>query len=311
MPANVESMFYVRKVPWHGLGTKVDEALTSKEALVAAGLDWNVAQKSVMTDYCNIIEGYRANVRESDGKVLGVVSDRYKIVQNRDAFTFTDNLISHGVTYETAGSLQEGKRIWILAKLPDSYHLADEKVEPYIVFSNSHDGSGAIKAAMTPVRVVCQNTLNIALNDAKRIWSTVHTGDIMMKLDEARHTLLLAGQYMGKLQREAGMLSLIRLTDRKVTQYTSEILPIREEATELQRKNVERMRHDLLTRYYEAPDLSILPKNGWRFINAVSDFATHAEPLRRSSNYRENLFLKTMDGHPLIDRAAQMVRDAA
>lgn len=311
MAANVETMFYIREAPWHGLGRMVEEALTSKEALVAAGLDWNVTQKNVMTDYCNVIEGFRANLRESDGKVLGVVSDRYKIVQNTDAFTFTDSLIEHGVTYETAGSLQEGKRIWLLAKLPDSYRLADEKVEPYIVFSNSHDGSGAIKAAMTPVRVVCQNTLNIALSDAKRIWSTVHTGDIMTKLDEARHTLLQAGLYMGKLQREAEMMSLIRLTDRKVMQYTSELLPIRDDATEIQKKNVGRMRQDFLNRYYEAPDLTILPKNGWRFINAVSDFATHTEPLRRTEKYQENLFLKTMDGHPMIDKAAQMIREAA
>lgn len=311
MSANVETMFYVRNTPWHGLGIKVDEALTSKEALVAAGLDWNVTQKDVMTDYYNVIDGYKANIREFDGKVLGVVSDRYKIVQNVDAFNFTDNLIDHGVTYETAGSLQEGKRIWLLAKLPDSYRLADEKVDPYIVFSNSHDGSGAIKAAMTPVRVVCNNTLNLALSDAKRIWSTVHTGDIMMKLDEARHTLLQAGLYMGKLQREAEMLSLIRLTDRKVMQFTNELIPVRDDATELQKKNTQRMRSGLLRRYYEAPDLAVLPKSGWRYINAVSDFVTHTEPLRRTEKYQENLFLKTMDGHAMIDRAAQMIREVA
>lgn len=311
MPANVESMFYVRSVPWHNLGRRVDEALTSREALVAAGLNWNVIQKNVMTDYYNIIDGFKANIRESDGKVLGVVSDRYKIVQNTDAFMFTDSLIEHDVCYETAGSLQDGKRIWLLAKLPDSYRLADEKVDPYIVFSNSHDGSGAIKAAMTPVRVVCQNTLNLALNDAKRVWSTIHTGDIMMKLDEARHTLLQAGLYMGKLQREAEMLSLIRLTDRKVMQFTNELIPVSDGATELQKRNAQRMRSGLLRRYYEAPDLSILPKNAWRYINAVSDFATHTEPLRRTEKYQENLFLKTMDGHPMIDKATQMIREAA
>jgi phage/plasmid-like protein (TIGR03299 family) len=310
MAANVESMFYVRKTPWHGLGIKVDEALTSKEALIAAGLNWNVGQKNVMTDYCNIIPGYRANIRESDGRVLGVVSDRYKIVQNVEAFTFTDNLLNHGVTYETAGSLQDGRKIWLLAKLPDSYKLADEKVDPYVVFSNSHDGTGAIKVSVTPIRIVCQNTLNLALSDAKRVWSMVHTGDIMMKLDEARQTLLLAGQYMGKLQREAEMLSMIKLSDRKVIQFTNELLPIRDEATELQKRNGERMREDLMTRYYEAPDLSVLPKNGWRFINAVSDFATHAEPLRKTVNFKENLFARTMEGHPLIDKATQLVREA-
>ena len=310
MAANVESMFYVRKTPWHGLGIKVDEALTSKEALIAAGLNWNVVQKNVMTDYFNVIPGYRANIRASDGRVLGIVSDRYKIVQNIEAFTFTDNLISHGVTYETAGSLHEGKKIWLLAKLPDSYKLADEKVEPYVVFYNSHDGSGAIKVALSPIRVVCSNTLNLALNDAKRVWSMVHTGNIITKLDEARQTLLLAGQYMGKLQKEAEMLSMIRLSDRKVMQFTKELLPMKEEATELQKRNTERMREDLMTRYYEAPDLSILPKNGWRFINAVSDHATHVEPIRKTVNFKENLFARTMEGHPLIDKATQLIREA-
>jgi len=160
MPANIETMFYTRVVPWHGLGVCVEETLSSEEALEKSGLDWKVIQRPIMTSTYDHIKGYKANIRESDNRVLGVVTDRYKVVQNREAFAFTDALLGEGVTYETAGSINEGRKVWLLAKLPDNYTMEGEQIEPYLVFSNTHDGSGAIKVAMTPIRVVCQNTLN-------------------------------------------------------------------------------------------------------------------------------------------------------
>lgn len=96
MAAEVESMFYVRETPWHGLGTKVEEAVSSKEALAAAGLNWNVVQEKLYTEDGKCVAGFYANVRDSDNKVLGVVTNRYKIVQNREAFAFTDSLASSG-----------------------------------------------------------------------------------------------------------------------------------------------------------------------------------------------------------------------
>ncbi len=105
------------------------------------------------------IVGYKANLRDFDDQILGVVTDRYKVVQNADALAFTGALLGEGVWYEMAGSLQNGKRIWLLAKLPEKYFIGGEQIEPYLVFSSLHDGSSAIKAAMTPIRVVCQNTL--------------------------------------------------------------------------------------------------------------------------------------------------------
>ena len=174
MSANVETMFYTREKPWHGLGTKVEDAPTSVDALRLAGLDWNVMQESIFTETGDAIAGYRVNIRDRDRKVLGVVSDRYKIIQNREAFAFTDTLLGYGVRYETAGSLQEGKRVWLLARLPREYIIAEEQISPYLVFSNSHDGSGAVRVALTPIRVVCNNTLNLALATASRSWSMIH-----------------------------------------------------------------------------------------------------------------------------------------
>ena len=307
MSAEVETMFYTRTAPWHGLGTRVESALGSEEALKTAGLDWSVKQKALLTSDWKDVPGYYANVRDSDDKVLGVVSNRYQIVQNKDAFAFTDELLGKGVRYETAGSLRDGKKVWILAKLSKPYRMSEDKIIPYLVFCNSHDGSAAIKVAMTPVRVVCNNTLNLALSTADRIWSANHTGDIEMKLEDARRTLFMAEDYMNELSKEADRLTGRKVSDAEVEEYIKLLLPIPTNATEITEKNIRSMRKDMRNRYVYAPDLREVGRNAYRFINAVSDFATHSQPIRRTKNFKENLFLKTMEGNPLIDRAYQMV----
>lgn len=310
MPANVETMFYVREAPWHGLGVRVESALNSEDALVMSGLNWNVLQKPIMTTAGTPIPGYKANIRDTDNRVLGVVTDRYRVVQNSEAFAFTDALLGEGVRYETAGSLQDGKKIWILAKLPDKYIIEGDQIDPYLVFSSSHDGSGSIKVAMTPIRVVCQNTLNLAMSTAKRSWSTIHIGDLAAKMDEAHNTLLLAEKYMERLGMEFSCLSKIKLSDQKVMEYIDLLLPMDEQPTDIHRKNITRIREDMKSRYFDAPDLRHVGKNAYRFVNAVSDFATHAKPLRNTANYQENMFARTIEGNPLIDRAYDLVTAA-
>ena len=311
MAALVETMYSTREKPRHGLGVVVKEAPTSEEALRLAGLDWNVVQEAIYTPFREKIEGFKANVRDTDRKVLGVVSDRYKVVQNVEAFSFTDELLGHGVRYETAGSLSGGRRVWLLARLPREYIIAGERISPYLVFSNTHDGSGSVKVAVTPVRVVCNNTLNLALETAQRSFSMVHTGNISDKITEARDTLFKAESYMDRLGAEFEQLHQQKVTDAEVQKYIELLIPLESNATRTQEKNVNRLREDLAMRYYDAPDLQKVGKNAYRFINAVSDFATHAEPLRRTANYSENLFSRTVDGNPLIDRAYQLVKSAA
>lgn len=307
MAANVESMFYTRQKPWHGLGTRVEEAPTSADALHLAGLDWQVKQEPIYTDNGSVIPGYKANVRDSDRRVLGVVTDRYKIIQNQEAFAFTDSLLGEGVRYETAGSLQEGRKVWLLARLPREYIISGERISPYLVFSNTHDGSGAVKVALTPIRVVCNNTLNLALSTASRSWSMIHTGNINDKIQEAKDTLFMAEEYMDSLGKEFERLRRQKITDAQVKEYIELLLPLEKNATQVQSKNIMKLREDMKQRYYDAPDLQNVGNNAYRFINAVSDFATHSNPLRRTANYNENLFIRTMDGNPLIDRAYQMV----
>lgn len=306
MAAMVETMFYTRQVPWHGLGVKVMEAPTSKSALVLSGLNWKVLQEKIYTDSGNRVDGFKANVRDVDCRILGVVSDRYKVVQNTEAFAFTDALLGEGVRYETAGSIQEGRKVWLLAHLPHEYIIAGERVSPYLLFSNTHDGSGAITVAVTPIRVVCNNTLNLALKTAKRSWSAIHTVNIATKMEEAKNTLFMANTYMDELGKEFEKLRKIKLSDRDVAEYIELLLPVDDDASSVQ-KNISKLREDLKIRYYDAPDLKEVGNNAYRFINAVSDFATHAEPLRRTENYREQVFHKTVNGNPLIDKAYKMM----
>lgn len=180
-----------------------------------------------------------------------------------------------------------------------------------MVFSNTHDGSGAVKVAITPIRVVCNNTLNLALNTASRSFSMVHTGDIKGKVNEDRQTLLMADTYMTCLGVEIEKLRKQKLTDQQVKEYIETLLPIEKNASLLSVKNTRKLREDMRARYYDAPDSKGLGgNNAYRFINAVSDFATHAAPIRRTRNYQENLFLRTYEGNPMIDKAYQMVQAA-
>ncbi len=305
MPAQVETMMYTRTVPWHGLGTKVDEAPTSADALRLAGLDWTVEQKNIQLCGGARIQNYKANVRSSDGQLLGIVSDRYKIVQNNEAFEFTDSIIGGDVRYETAGSLNGGKKIWLLAKLPET-EIVGDKMEPYMCFSNTHDGSGAIRVCMTPVRVVCANTLNLALDTARRSWSVRHTGDLQSKMHEARVCLQMANAYMGELAKEADCLANTSVSRDQLNQILDELFPIDESSSQREKDNMKKLKDEYMICYY-APDILKFQNTAWGAINAMSDMISHNAPLRKTATYRENNWGRIMDGHILMDRICEKI----
>lgn len=309
MAANVETMFYVREKPWHGIGTMVTEAPTSADALRLAGLDWTVEQTPVFTEDLMEIPNYKANIRSTDKSVLGIVTDKYQIVQNAEAFEFTDSIVGETengvVTYETAGSLAGGRKIWLLAKMP-TQKILDDDIEPYMCFSNTHDGSGAIRIAMTPIRVVCQNTLNLALNTAKRQWSTKHMGNMQSKLEEARLCLQLADKYMQNLDAEADRLANATLRKEQIDEILDELFPIDDNATDRKKRNVQSMKDDFYVAYF-MPDILKFGESAYRAVNAMSDVVTHARPKRNTANFNENRWGKIMDGHVLMDQFVDLV----
>ena len=315
MAHNIETMFSAGRVkPWHYAETSevtklIQEAPTSKDALHYAGLDWEVLQTPVYMENGIAIPNYKANVRSTDNSCLGIVTDRYKIVQNTEAFEFTDAIVGETengvVTYETAGSLCGGRKIWLLAKMPVQKVL-DDDVEPYMFFSNSHDGTGAIKVGMTPIRIVCNNTLNMALNSAKRSWSTKHVGDMQSKLEEAKLCLQMADKYMQNLDIEADRLANATLYKEQIDEILDELFPIYDNDSDRKKQNVQSAKDNFYVAYF-MPDILKFGESAWRAVNAMSDFVTHSTPQRNTKSYNENRWGKIMDGHAIMDQFVELV----
>lgn len=305
-----DSLFYVnsneslelegRRVPWHGLGTPVDHAPNSEEALKLAGLDWEVIQTPVFTEDGIKCGNAHATIRSDTKKYLGMVTDRYKIVQNKDAFAFTDGLIGKDCRYETAGSLKNGRTVWMLAQMPKMKVCGDD-VANYLCFTNSHDGTGAVRVVLTPTRVVCNNTLNLALNSAKRAWSTRHCGNIEQKMEEAKKTLELAFNYQEALQKEAEEMANITINEEETMKLLAQLFPIKDDDTDRVKKNMENAKSDFLV-CYNMPDIAKFYGTKWGLVNAAADFVDHRTPARQTKNYAENNFSRILDGNTILDQ---------
>lgn len=309
MSHEIESLMYVREVPWHGLGKKLETAPTSKEAIIEAGLAWCVESKPIYDINGNEIPNFKANTRDIDNKVLGVVGNKYKIVQNSDAFDFTDSLIDEGMVYETAGSLSGGKKIWLLGKMPETKILND-KIDPYVCFVNSFDGTGAIKVCMTPVRVVCSNTLNFALSQAKRMWSTIHVGNMSAKLAEAKATLGLIDNYMTALSEDCDKLANYKMSDAEFEGIFDKLNPI--DVDKDSRRKIENINNVKALLFNALLMSDVLPYKDTAYgkMMAVTDVANHSTPARLTSNYNENRWGKIITGHPFVDSMYSQIRQA-
>jgi phage/plasmid-like protein (TIGR03299 family) len=189
------SHFYVGQTPWHSLGTKLDAPPTTKEGMIAAGLDWTVGLKPLFTGEGEQVT-HRATFRETDGKILGVVGPAYNPLQNSDAFGFFDEFLdAKEATLETAGSLRGGARIWVLAKInrAPSVIVKGDEVQKYVLLSNSHDGTLATRVGFTPIRVVCNNTLSMAHNNgASKLLRVRHAKKNVQALEAVREAMNLA-----------------------------------------------------------------------------------------------------------------------
>jgi phage/plasmid-like protein (TIGR03299 family) len=240
------SFFSVQQKAWHGLGQIVDSYPTSAEALQFAGLDYTVEKRPVFTydtensktggtDGIRIPEievpGFYATIRTDTEKVLGVVGKDYRIVQNVDAFTFFDSIVGgEGIMYETAGALGAGERIFITAKLPEYIKVGKEDlIEKYIVLTTSHDGSGSITAAFTPVRIVCSNTLSMALNNCSNVVKIRHTTNAQERLKQAHKIMGISNMLTTQLEGIFNEWAKVRITDRQVLRLIQEAMsPSRE-----------------------------------------------------------------------------------
>lgn len=201
------SFFSVKEKAWHRLGQIVDQYPNSKDAISHAGLDYQVEKADLTARVKNSanqqlsgsapVPGYFATMRTDNNAVLGVVGKDYQIVQNRDAFTFFDSIVGNdGILYETAGALGKGERIFITAKLPGYIQVgSNDLIEKYLFLTTSHDGSGSITAAFTPVRIVCANTLNAAMKNMTNVVKIRHTSNAVERLRTAHKVMGIANKF--------------------------------------------------------------------------------------------------------------------
>ena len=304
-----------RTLLWEGLGEDVSGANSAYEVWKLAGLDYLVNTEAIYTSdgvkIPNMVATRRYDRVDNaviPSTVYGVVSNRYEPVQNYRGFDFIDTLFNHnGFQVETAGQFDNGKIVWVEAKLPRR-DMAGEKIDPYLVFTNRHDGKGSVKIFLTPVRVICKNTLNYAIKKARgRAFSVTHTSSANLKLEQAKRTMENYYEYLDAMTNVIDRQKRVAIEDRHLDQMVATLFPMKDEATLREKERVMINRTELLNVYRNAPDLDGYEKSGFRFVNAVSDWATHHTPARQTANYRNNLMQKTLAGNEFIDKAVEMV----
>lgn len=274
------SMFYTGDVPWHRIGQALDRPANASEAMEAANLDYTVVKKPLKAiingrQYSDVPNAF-ATVRTDTNQVLGVVGARYEPVQNKDAFNFFDPLVDRDeAIYHTAGVLGRGEKIWLLAKLPDYIKVGPKKdpVEKFVLLYNSHDGSSHIRVKMTPIRVVCNNTLTAALSGSDAEVRIKHTQSAQDKLQEAHQILGLTNSLYQQLDYIFNRMALKKVTGQQLADYVKTLVPDNPQAENNTR--TENMRNHIIELHDTVPDASMHRGNLFGAFNAVTEFVDH------------------------------------
>lgn len=315
MPAEVETMFSAREIPWHKIGNVTEGALTSSEAIVKAGLDWTVSLRPLITTEGSdgligrgiVVDDFFSTVRDSDNKVLGVVGNRYTPIQNLECFDFLDTVLDDSeAKYETAGSLYGGKIVWMLINLGKDIVVGNDKTIPYLLLTNSHDGSTAIKGMTTPIRVVCANTLSLALKNNSTSFGFRHTNNVHSKIDQARKLLELNYKYVDSFQEEMERLIEQQVTKDSFYEILDSMVPTAElnedktNASQVQSREQARFK---ITQRFLNPEFSEHDKSAWALLNAYSEYEQWHAPVRKYKR-EEVIAMRTIKGSqsPLTDK---------
>ena len=270
-----DKLFSTRTLPWHGLGEVVSEAPNAQEAIKLAGLTWTVGKHPIICRGKEV-EGKFGLIREDTDEWLGgPVTEQYRVVQNEEGFQFMDSLVGKGLVYETAGSIFNGRKVFMTAKLQDNLRVADDQISTYLLLSNGHSGIDSLQVAITPVRVVCNNTLQFALRNYKRKWAVVHSARLDERVEEARKALELTGEYMLNFIETGNRLADKKLSDEQLDKCFEIAFQMGEE----RRTNFSTMRKkmDAFYKALEVPDLKPYEGTAWAVVNAISDLETHTK----------------------------------
>ncbi len=290
MSANLQSGMFAGKPAWHGLGNNVEKELTAAEAIKASGLDWAVEKRQVFfqTDEGKgrKVPNQFATVRTDTQQALGTVGRVYMPLQNADAFSFADSIIQEkAAVYNTAGALGNGEKIWVLAKLDGVCTIGgDDVVDKYLLLANSHNGSSGVQICLTPVRVVCQNTLAAALGSAQQMFKIRHTASMGSKVTDARHALGIANKFFAEFEEKAQALTRVQMNADKFKGFIK-AAGFDPEAEQGRAKSSA----DDLWRLFETGKGQDMPSargTAWGAYNAVTEYLTHHRPTRVTNGFK-------------------------
>lgn len=278
---NTDNMIFNTQngLPWHRLGIGLPGLSTMESVLEAVpSLAASVRKEQIYHPRTGEeVEGKFFTVREDIDEILGVVGSKYRVLQNADAFKFFDAFTAdpHGPKYETAGTLWGGRKVFILAKLPDFIEvLPGDIVNPYILLSNSHDGSSAVVIKETPIRVVCQNTLSMAMNSEGRRKNIRHSGDIFKKVEDVQEALGIVRENFLATAEVYKHLTQVTPTDAQVEAVLSQLFDPKDgEETGRSKKQKERV----MMLYSDGLGSNIkgVKNTAWGFYNAVTELVDH------------------------------------
>jgi phage/plasmid-like protein (TIGR03299 family) len=288
MVANVQTMAYHGEVPWHGIGTFVPMGVSAEQMIQAAGLDWKVKlmpargakvinKKGDFSRY-EVVRMPRPSTPEIE-VLLGIVSRRYQPLQNAEAFGFFDPIVAEKKAYfETAGALGEGERIWVMAKMPGAMQIVPgDDCLKYLLLSNTHSGDGSVIVKFTSVRVVCQNTLMLAMKDGQKAYRVRHSKKMQFKLDELTEFMSLTQDIFLSAEQSFRRLAKIPMVGDRLDCYLEAVFPL----TEAHKKNgTKPPRWDFLREIFEGrQDLQIPGVRGtlWGAYNAITMFEDYKE----------------------------------
>lgn len=297
----LEQMFSVEKTPWHGLGHIVQSAPTSTEAFKLAGLDWTVSKRDVYISNPDgsqtLLPDYKAITRDSDNTVYNVMSKNYEPLQNAKAFEFFDRFVSSGLArYETAGSLAQGARVWILASLnKDPLEIGkNDLVNKFLMLSNGHDGSMAVRIGFTPIRVVCANTLRMAHDDdGSRLIRVSHSKSVVENVEKLASSIEFANQRFemtGEIYRKMAATGVRR---EDLDEYVRIVFQTKKIADPESREYREKKMIEIITNNFETgrgSDLKSANGTVWGLYNAVSEYLSYERGKEEDSRLKSLWF---------------------
>jgi len=290
MPANIDSIAYTGQVPWHGQRVKLDNPMTAEQAIIAGNLGWEVVKEPLYFDPVRTIKVKdRYATRRTDrldapdGGQLGCVGRGYNVLQNTDAFKFLDPLrLADRAVYHTVGALDGGRRIWLLAKLPGEIKVVgDDITEKYLLLSNSHDGTTAVRIAFTPIRVVCQNTLNLALRTAEGLWIK-HYADVHDRIKEAYRLLNIVNDAYDRAASTMKAMAKVQIGADQLKRYFQAVMPITTDNEEQKTRMIQR--HQRWEHLFTEGDGNRLPGvkgTVWAAYNGITQWVDRESYTRR------------------------------